>query len=590
MSRKKISFKKIKKKIYLKLIKISFVSYFIFAISIFFISIFLYGSELLADLIISPEIIKIIPQRLIVFSIFIPLFLTYIIILILLQIILDFLKKKRGTKIRFRIVSFFFIITFIHLITSSVLINHLLENSINLFFNKNLIKDLDNNIKTIQNQIKKEKRKNEKKVFISTQKPLHDLKASSSFDVLIVYNETFAPSVIKKASSFAYPLYSLKTLITSKEDFFSTYKEGYVYAIYPILSQGEGMKYLLGGTYLGNNFKRKVYISLTLFQQIKQLEFFKPFLKRTFLFTYIYFYIIIFSIGVIIFYYSSSQVFGPISLLTDAARKISKGNYQVNIKQKGVDEIKELIKSFSEMARKLKENQIQIKKISHIEAWQEVAMKIAHEIKNPLTPLKLATDQIQNTLIKKDFETFKQLNESFNLINDEIKIIENLISNFSKFSKKIEVEPKKISTNEIIKDLENYLKHYPSIEYSLIKKNNPVIIKGDQKKLRQVFSNLIQNAVFSIEKNSNKKGKTTIKSYIKNVGNDKKFWIIDITDNGIGIKQNQKPYIFTPYYTTKSKGSGLGLYISEQIIKAHKGQLVFKSNPKQTTFSIYLPL
>ena len=232
------------------------------------------------------------------------------------------------------------------------------------------------------------------------------------------------------------------------------------------------------------------------------------------------------------------------------------------------------------MISRLKDQQEKLLINERHEAWGNLARKLAHEIKNPLTPIQLTIDRIKNKYNDKikgdDKENFL---EYLKIINNQIKQIENLVNEFSDFARM----PKPIlKKNNLIQILKENIKLLSTIDKSIniefINSSNEILIQSDKEQLSRVFFNLIKNSIESIhqksEKNHNFDKKISIEIFIK----DKQINII-LIDNGIGFGsfKNNIRDILNPYFTTKKNGTGLGLTIVNKIINDHNGIIKFVS-------------
>ncbi|RZP28293.1 MAG: HAMP domain-containing protein [Alphaproteobacteria bacterium] len=219
-------------------------------------------------------------------------------------------------------------------------------------------------------------------------------------------------------------------------------------------------------------------------------------------------------------------------------------------------------------------------------AWSDVARKIAHEIKNPLTPIKLGAERIANsTLIRSDN---KLLNTS-EMILKNVDDIRHLIDEFSSFSRLPTPILENINYNKFIDDTYNFFKtSYPDIKFEKTSFNNidkKIKIYADEKQLRQVIGNVIKNSSENFQEN-NILSKIIIFSSII----IQNYILFSIEDNGVGIKEANKIKILEPYFTTKKNGTGLGLAISKKIIEDHHGEIIIESSEKGTKVKIKFPI
>jgi len=288
----------------------------------------------------------------------------------------------------------------------------------------------------------------------------------------------------------------------------------------------------------------------------------------------------------------SSRFFISINNLITASEKIGKGNLDVKVPELKADREMELLnKNFNSMIEKLKNQQNKLLSNERHEAWETVARKMAHEIKNPLTPIQLTIDNLNSKYLP-DLENEKKIKYQDNLktILKQIKQIENLVNEFSDFARM----PKPlIKNNDLIKVLDENIELLKKIDSSIIFKVNnktgkKVLINFDSEQLNRLFFNLIKNSIESI----NEKVKKTNKS-LKNIDieiNQRRDYItVNLTDTGEGFKNKKTKDIIKPYYTTKEKGTGLGLSIVDKIINDHNGSIKFLNTNNGAKVQIIIP-
>jgi two-component system sensor histidine kinase AtoS len=275
-------------------------------------------------------------------------------------------------------------------------------------------------------------------------------------------------------------------------------------------------------------------------------------------------------------------------LLTKATRKIREGVMDYRIKNQLKDEFKELALSFNDMADSLKEQQFKVQQAERLAAVGELAAGLAHEVKNPLAGIKVSIE-----VLKSELDLAQEDKEIFLRIINEINRIESLLKNMLNYARPSKPNPETVSVHEILNNilkLSEYTLKNPSNSSNLAKDINfvkdftPDIpeIYADPGQLQQVLLNLILNAVDSIPE----KGAITIKT--EKIQNETVQ--ICISDTGKSIAPEHLDMIFNPFFTTKSKGNGLGLAICKRLIEQHNGTISVFNNPEGgATFVISLP-
>ena len=272
----------------------------------------------------------------------------------------------------------------------------------------------------------------------------------------------------------------------------------------------------------------------------------------------------------------SSRFFVSINNLITASEQIGKGDLNTKVPDIKTDvEMERLIKNFNLMITRLKDQQQKLLNSERMEAWETIARKLAHEIKNPLTPIQLTIDNLKSKYLN---DIKKENKEKFEInlktINNQINQIENLVNEFSDFARM----PKPIYKENNLRDvillnIELLKKIDKEIKFNF-KSNDSVNFKFDYDQLNRACFNLIKNSIESLKE----KGKKTF-NFVKNIDIE----IIDhidyiyltIIDSGIGFKNIKTSDLTKPYFTTKADGTGLGLSIVSKIINDHNGMIAF---------------
>ena len=275
----------------------------------------------------------------------------------------------------------------------------------------------------------------------------------------------------------------------------------------------------------------------------------------------------------------SSRFFRSINNLIIASANIGKGNLDVTVPEVKTDKDMEILnKNFNSMIIQLKSQQEKLLITERHEAWGNLARKLAHEIKNPLTPIQLTIDRLRNKYSDlMQTEEKKNFIENLGIINKQIKQIENLVNEFSDFARM----PKPIfKDNNLVLIITENIKLLSeldsNIEIDFSFESKEIIFNSDYEQLSRVFFNLIKNAIESIQEKSIQSSDFNKKINIKVIDNKDKI-IFSIVDNGIGFEnfEGNIKDILNPYFTTKKKGTGLGLSIVNKIINDHDGSIDF---------------
>ena len=313
-------------------------------------------------------------------------------------------------------------------------------------------------------------------------------------------------------------------------------------------------------------------------------------IKITFAVIYLLIVSLLLFLSIILSINFASRLTIPIINLITASEKISSGDLSAKVKQIETDkEFKKLNLNFNSMIEKLKKQQDKLLLSERHAAWESVARKLAHEIKNPLTPIQLSIDRIREKYLNKADVKDENLSDYLNTITKQIKDIEFLVNEFSDFARMPKPVLKKINVNKIISrsvNLHKLSEEDLSFVVSSVKSSND--INGDEEQLNRVFVNLIKNSIESINekksKNADFKGKITI-----DIKADSDYIYVTIVDNGVGFDEADKSKMITPYYTTKKKGTGLGLAIVTKVISDHNSTILFESVKHGAKVEILFP-
>ncbi|ADG72006.1 ATP-binding protein [Brachyspira murdochii] len=275
----------------------------------------------------------------------------------------------------------------------------------------------------------------------------------------------------------------------------------------------------------------------------------------------------------------------PISLILSATNSITNADFNIDMKLGGVHDMRNLIHRFNVMARALKYHRDRENIRARLETWREAAIKVAHEIKNPLMPIIMNAELIERKLsvnmTEKDVERSKR---STAVIVKNANVISSLIKSFSEFSFAIKLSDEKQSINSVIIEAAESFKNTNNIIFNVVLSKHDYFINMDREKFIMAFRNLIKNAVEAME--NSERSIIYISSYHEIIDLNE-FFIVSITDTGIGIESGNLHKIFEPYFTSKDKGTGIGLATVEKIISEHKGTIEVESIAGEgTTFFI----
>jgi two-component system, NtrC family, nitrogen regulation sensor histidine kinase NtrY len=296
-------------------------------------------------------------------------------------------------------------------------------------------------------------------------------------------------------------------------------------------------------------------------------------------------YVILFAISTIGALVISNLVTKPLRILQQRFSKIKFGKENEPIEWKEKDEIGSLVNEYNKMIAELEESAEKLAKSERESAWREMAKQVAHEIKNPLTPMKLSIQHLQRTLSENKPEELKEkVTRLSAMLIEQIETLSNIASEFSAFAKMPKAVIDNIRISEMVSACAQLFKETENAE--IIFKDETggdVLIKADRDQCNRVFTNLIKNAVQSIPEG--RLGRIEVSVALK-----KKQVVVAIKDNGTGISPDVMDKIFTPNFSTKTEGMGLGLAMVKNIVESFSGTIWFETTLNAgTTFYVSFP-
>ncbi|MDR0709547.1 MAG: HAMP domain-containing protein [Spirochaetaceae bacterium] len=283
----------------------------------------------------------------------------------------------------------------------------------------------------------------------------------------------------------------------------------------------------------------------------------------------------------------SRRVTQPLVELAEATRRVAAGDFSIQILARRGDELATLIRSFNIMVQDLQKSQDALVKAEKVSLWQTVAQQFAHEIKNPLTPIRLSAERVLRRWQNDPGRIGEILENSMMAIIQEVEGLSHLLTEFRTLSRPIEPSQTWTVLKDAIEEcIAPYRNSYPRVQFDTAHLDPEARIKMDARHINQVLSNLIINAVDSMER----WGIIEIRSDLVKK-RESRFCRLSIQDSGKGIPEKNREKVFTPYFTTKDSGTGLGLPIVERIVNDYGGSIWFNSaEGAGTTFFIDFPL
>ncbi|MEQ8907662.1 MAG: HAMP domain-containing sensor histidine kinase [Vicingaceae bacterium] len=281
-------------------------------------------------------------------------------------------------------------------------------------------------------------------------------------------------------------------------------------------------------------------------------------------------YVGIFTLALLVSVLLVNQLSKPLLLIRRQIGRLKLGSSVELIKWDSQDEIGALVNEYNRIAIELNESAEQLAQSEREGAWREMAKQVAHEIKNPLTPMKLSIQHLQMAAQSNADNWQKRLERTAQTLIEQIDTLSNIADAFSSFAK---LPEKEMQTIDLVPILETSVHLYESeVEVKLEKEKGleKAVVWGDKDQLLRLFNNLLKNAVYATQETE----RASIKIHL---GQEDKHFLIRITDNGIGIPKEQLERIFEPSFTTKSSGTGLGLAMAKSIVSRMEGKIWVES-------------
>ncbi|TJY34855.1 GHKL domain-containing protein [Pontimicrobium aquaticum] len=294
---------------------------------------------------------------------------------------------------------------------------------------------------------------------------------------------------------------------------------------------------------------------------------------------YAYFFMILVAISFA--YFVSQYITRSLKTISDKMNetRLEKRNKKIEIKGASV-EVSALVKSYNSMIDELEESAVKLATSEREQAWREMAKQVAHEIKNPLTPMRLSVQSFQRKFDPKDPNISQKVEEYSKTLIQQIDTMSSIASAFSNFAK---MPAQKSEQLNVVKVVELALDIFAENYITFIPESSEIIATFDRTQLIRVVTNLVKNAIQAIPNTKTPKIIVKVFSEENNV-------ILTVEDNGNGVSDENKSKIFEPKFTTKSSGMGLGLAMIKNIIETYNGNITFASTEnKGTTFKVSFP-
>jgi signal transduction histidine kinase len=297
-------------------------------------------------------------------------------------------------------------------------------------------------------------------------------------------------------------------------------------------------------------------------------------------------YLAIFALFIIGTVFFSNRLTRPLQIIQSGLNRISQGNMKSRIEVTSRDEIGSLADAYNKMVERLEDARKELVRAEREAAWKEMAQQVAHEIKNPLTPMKLNLQHLQRQLEANPenvMELKPIIERTASNVIEQIESLNKIASDFSKFAKPVNESLQPVNLTRLVASVANLYMTDQDVSLTLEQPEAPIAVMAAEDELRRALINLIKNGIEAHEN-----GHAEISVQVSRKGNKA---VISISDKGSGITEADRDRIFVPNFSTKSSGTGLGLAITKKILEAHHGDVRFESaEGKGSTFTITLPV
>lgn len=278
----------------------------------------------------------------------------------------------------------------------------------------------------------------------------------------------------------------------------------------------------------------------------------------------------------------SRRITRPVEALTEGARRVAEGARDVQVTSQASGEVEELVRAFNHMTSELRSTTERLVASERIAAWQEVARRLAHEIKNPLTPIQMSLETLLAAQSAQDARFPMLFRDSAAVVLEEVDRLRRIVDEFSRFARLPKPQLAPVDLGELAQSVLSLYATPPEGITLLPTLQTGVVARADRDQLTQVLVNLVKNAEEAMK---DKGGSVRVR--VKGTETDA---IVEVEDTGPGIPPEHRARIFEPYFTTKDGGTGLGLAIAARILQEHGGKLEVGGEPGQgARFSVVLP-
>ncbi|MBC8477956.1 HAMP domain-containing histidine kinase [bacterium] len=314
----------------------------------------------------------------------------------------------------------------------------------------------------------------------------------------------------------------------------------------------------------------------TLLRDVEQINLTGTFFvdEMTLYSTFIFVFLVLVVISIFVF--SSSLILRPLRRLQEGTQELARGNFDIQVSRTRVPEVNDLVTSFNQMIRDLAESRRRLVQVERDLLWREIARIMAHEIKNPLTPIRLSAERLEMQYQDRDTAFDRIFHDSISVIQEEVDNLQLLVNRFRDFAHMPLPQIAPFDLQELLEEVIRSCSERAQVSLELA--GDFRAFTGDRMQWREVFVNLLENAIQA----AGSAAQITINGI-----HEADSYRIQVEDNGTGIDPEHLEKVFDPYFTRRREGTGLGLAVVRRIVQMHNGDIYAESPPGAgATFTI----
>jgi signal transduction histidine kinase len=295
-------------------------------------------------------------------------------------------------------------------------------------------------------------------------------------------------------------------------------------------------------------------------------------------------------LGAALGYWMAERIADPINRLTRATQRIARGNLDAHVAAAASDELGRLVRDFNGMAQELKRQRVELERTQRLEAWADMARQVAHEIKNPLTPIQLSAEHARRVNMDRGRPLSPVLDDCINAILSQVRLLRQIAAEFSSFASSTTPRPEPTQLSELLEEVVGPYRAGLVGRVDIVLSVAPDVppLNVDRTLIGRAFTNVIENALHAMPSG----GRLSISACQRHrSAQEPDHVLVEIADSGVGMDADALARIFEPYFSTKAVGTGLGLTIAKRNVELNGGTITVRSERGAgTTVSITLPL